>query len=272
MTDKSAKEQYATSANLARRADLHVAYGSVSWFGWLAARMQIPPASHVIDIGCGPGWYWHGVASILPKDMHLTLVDTSEGMVNEALIRLQTAPIEEVSGQTADAVALPFPDASFDLAVMMHMLYHVPDPSRALAEAARVLRPGGLVFTTVNAGDDLQAITDLIVEVFGAEPMDFAACRVPLEELPRLVAAKFEKTERKDMTDLYACTDPEVVEAFVLSMPPANQGTPVQRRTLSMRINDAFDQGGGVLNARKHSGLVTGRKRQNHENGASHAP
>ena len=260
MSDDEAKTQYATSANLARRADLHVAYGSVSWFGWLAERLRIPPDSRVIDIGCGPGWYWHGQAKTLPTDLRLTLVDTSRGMVSEAMERLSDAPFAAVAGQVADAAALPFPDASFDVAVMMHMLYHVPEPERAIAEAARVLRPGGMFYATVNAADDLQSITDLIVDVFNSEPMDFAACRVPLEDAERLIAPHFQDVRRHDMTDLYRCSDPDIVEAFILSMPPANRAEPGQRQVLTARIAEAFDRGGGILDARKHSGVIVGTK------------
>ena len=250
--------QYKTSANLARRADLHVAYGKVSWFGWLATHMPVLPGSDVVDIGCGPGWYWHSVAGSLPTDICLTLIDKSEGMVHEAQSRLGEM-LFEISGQAADAVSLPFQNASFDMAVMMHMLYHVDVPERAIAEAARVLRPGGKAYATVNSGADLQAITDIILDVFGKEPMDFAAARVPLENLEALMSESFTEVTRHDMTDIYHCTDPEIIEAFILSMPPANQASPEQYQRLKQRIGEAFEPD-GILTARKHSGVVCGTR------------
>ena len=128
---------------------------------------------------------------------------------------------------------------------------------RAIAEAARVLRPGGKAYATVNSGEDLQAITDIILDVFGMEPMDFAASRVPLENLEALMADTFTDVTRRDMTDIYDCTDPEIVEAFILSMPPANQAHPEQRQRLKQRIAVAFEPD-GILTARKHSGVVCG--------------
>src|SRR6185295_18635827 len=46
-----------------------------------------------------------------------------------------------------DAMALPFPDSSFDVAVMALVIFFVPDPAKALAEMARVVRPGGIIAT-----------------------------------------------------------------------------------------------------------------------------
>ena len=57
-----------------------------------------------------------------------------------------------VDARVADAMDLPFEDASFDAVVAMWMLYHVPDLDVALAEVRRVLRPGGL-FVAVTNGD-----------------------------------------------------------------------------------------------------------------------
>jgi ArsR family transcriptional regulator len=53
-----------------------------------------------------------------------------------------------------DAHELPFPDESFDEGLMLHVLTQLQDPARACAEAARVLRPGGvLVVVTLDAHD-----------------------------------------------------------------------------------------------------------------------
>jgi SAM-dependent methyltransferase len=69
-------------------------------------------------------------------------------MVAEAQTQAAGLPIHFF---VADAQAVPLPDAAFDVVMARHMLYHVPDVDRALAEAARLLRPGGCFLATTNS-------------------------------------------------------------------------------------------------------------------------
>jgi len=62
-------------------------------------------------------------------------------MTEAAAARLRDFP--KASTRTADATAMPFPDGSFDSVVSCLMLHHIVEWERALAEVARVLRPGG---------------------------------------------------------------------------------------------------------------------------------
>ncbi|RYH13054.1 MAG: class I SAM-dependent methyltransferase, partial [Alphaproteobacteria bacterium] len=115
--------QYSTSEKLAARARLHreftVAEGG--WFEWVAARLDLKTDSKVLDIGCGPGWFWATIAGALPERIELTLADSSAGMVKEATERCAALRSWQVTGVEADAVKLPFADASFDVVVAMHM-------------------------------------------------------------------------------------------------------------------------------------------------------
>ena len=67
---------------------------------------------------------------------------------------------ERASVQRADAAALPFPDGRFDIVLSFAMFHHVADWERALAEAARVLRPGGRL-----VGYDLSRLRQLEAEL-----------------------------------------------------------------------------------------------------------
>jgi ubiquinone/menaquinone biosynthesis C-methylase UbiE len=95
----------------------------------------------VLEIGAGSG----SVArQLLSKDPALAWVamDIDPHMTRAAAARLHDFP--NASVKTADAAAMPFPDGSFDSVVSCLMLHHIIDWERAVAEVARVLRPGGL--------------------------------------------------------------------------------------------------------------------------------
>ncbi|KAK3997947.1 S-adenosyl-L-methionine-dependent methyltransferase [Cladorrhinum sp. PSN332] len=64
-----------------------------------------------------------------------------------------------------DATSLSFPEASFDVVVANHMLYHVDDPSVALKEFARVLRPNGTLIVALNGLDHLDELLDIGAKV-----------------------------------------------------------------------------------------------------------
>jgi ubiquinone/menaquinone biosynthesis C-methylase UbiE len=94
----------------------------------------------VLEIGAGGG----SVAKqMLSRDLELawTAIDIDSHMTQAAAMRLREFP--NASAKTADATALPFPDDSFDTVVSCLMLHHIIDWERAVAEVARVLRPGG---------------------------------------------------------------------------------------------------------------------------------
>jgi ubiquinone/menaquinone biosynthesis C-methylase UbiE/DNA-binding transcriptional ArsR family regulator len=90
------------------------------------------------DLGCGTG---HVAASLAPFVAQVIAVDRSADMLQAARRRLRDLPNVEV--RRGDLEALPIQDAELDAATLLLVLHHLPDPVAALAEAARVLRPGG---------------------------------------------------------------------------------------------------------------------------------
>lgn len=94
----------------------------------------------VLDVGSGDG---AAASFIAPYCRTLTCVDTSARMIEAAKKRLGKQ--RGFRAEVADGAALPFPDASFDAALLFHTLAYAEDPRRLLDECARVLRPGGKV-------------------------------------------------------------------------------------------------------------------------------
>ncbi|MEM7509143.1 MAG: class I SAM-dependent methyltransferase [Pseudomonadota bacterium] len=239
-----------------------MAYARTDWFAWVASYLDLAAGSEVLDAGCGPAWLWQRAPGRIAEGLSLTLLDTSPGMVGEARANLSASDCyARIEAAVADAADIPFPDGHFDAVLLMHMLYHTDDPAGVLAEARRVLRPGGKICVTLNGHDDLQEITDLIVDVFGSEPMDFAAARIFLDDAEGLMTSYFEKITRYDLMETYDCTDPDLVQRFILSMPPAKVVDAEPHRSLRDTIRQAFARGGGRLAVRKHTGLIVGRKR-----------
>jgi ubiquinone/menaquinone biosynthesis C-methylase UbiE len=99
-------------------------------------------AGDVLEIGAGSGAMADGVARIF-RDVKLTVTDIDEAMVRSARHRLQRHG--SVTVEKADAAALPFASGSFDVVTSYLMLHHVIRWREALTEAARVLRPGGVL-------------------------------------------------------------------------------------------------------------------------------
>ena len=95
----------------------------------------------VLEIGVGSGSVAQRLLSDAPE-LAWTAIDIDPRMTQAAATRLRG--FAGASVKTADATAMPFPDDCFDSVVSCLMLHHIIDWERAVAEAARVLRPGGI--------------------------------------------------------------------------------------------------------------------------------
>ena len=101
------------------------------------------PGERVLDVGCGPGFYCAELAEEVGPDGSVVGVDGSEAMI--ALAARRCAEHGNVELRTGDATALGVADADFDAAICVQVLEYVAEPSDALAELYRALRPGGRV-------------------------------------------------------------------------------------------------------------------------------
>lgn len=105
--------------------------------------LQVRQGTRLLDVACGPGYV---AAAAAQRGARVLGVDFSSAMVNLARQRHPHLQFRE-----GDAEALALPDAGFDAVAMNFGLLHLDHPERALAEAARVLAPGGRCGFTVWA-------------------------------------------------------------------------------------------------------------------------
>ncbi len=105
---------------------------------------HLQPGMSVLDVGCGPGTITADLAAVVaPGDV--VGVDASAVVLEEARAVAGERGLTNASFAVADAYALPFADATFDVVHAHQVLQHLTDPVAALREMRRVAKPGGLV-------------------------------------------------------------------------------------------------------------------------------
>jgi SAM-dependent methyltransferase len=107
----------------------------------IARLSELPTATRVLDIPCGGGVAFRGLRP--EQELDYVAADLSPLMLQRAESEAERRGIHWIEFVEADAEALPFEDRSFDLVVTYTGLHCFPDPPAAIAEMARVLRPGG---------------------------------------------------------------------------------------------------------------------------------
>jgi len=113
-----------------------------SWAAWSRALGHLLPPLRVADLGCGEGYLTIEAARFAKK---VVAIDRSEAVLARAKESAARRKLGNIEWRRGELEKLPLKDACVDVALLSQALHHAAHPAHALAEAARIVRPGGRV-------------------------------------------------------------------------------------------------------------------------------
>jgi SAM-dependent methyltransferase len=218
-----------------------------------------PENASILDIGCGPAYYWQwGVMhDRIPSGWTATLTDISPGMLDEARQTLNGLDLD-ARFEIADVCNLQFADESFDVVTANYMLYHAASQDLAFAEIARVLKPGGRLYAKTNSENHIIEFLDL-QRKFIEDPTQIGTIGLSHEAFTLENGSSFIEphfTEVEIIRDRSICkaTDPKIVIDYAHSM-----DAKLDHDALTAFVNDEIERNGHFAVTRS-SGMFVAQK------------
>lgn len=195
----------------------HTAYAE-NFHQWMFSQYQFQTGDRILEIACGDGTLWMENMEKVPKDIHITLIDTSSRMRTIAKKRLQDHPAFE-SFAYADKHRLPYPDASFDILIANHILMYFDHVDLILQELARVLKPNGTLYCS-TMGEHMMKERDALLQKFDPQisfRQDILFQRFSLQNGIKKLSPYFHDITCNERKEQYNIQDVEEYYNFILS-------------------------------------------------------
>jgi SAM-dependent methyltransferase len=249
------REQYKDGSNLSARARLHGRFSTNRYglFRWVFDCMPAAPDARVLELGTGTALFWTQNADRIPPGWRVTLSDFSHGMIAEACTRL-SGVAHRFDYLQADAQTLPFADGAFEAVLANHMLYHVREIPRALAEIRRVLVPGGRCYAATLGLGNMREF-DQMVRRFVGIPMIRAATRFGLENGCEMMRAEFHAVECRRYDDSLVITESQPLIDYFNSTRRGERATAEQMAALRTHLESEI-AAHGAIHMTKNTGLL----------------
>ena len=229
----------------------------------LGSRVASRSPASVLEIAAGTGVVTRTIASVLPREVAIVATDLNQAMLDYAMALGTVRPVE---WQRADALELPFPDATFDAVVCQFGAMFFPDKSKAFGEARRVLRPRGVfmfnVWDRIEENEFADTVTTAVQSLFPDDPPRF---------LPRTPYGYYDRqTIARDLANGGFAGAPEITTVAARSRAQSSrtpaigfcQGTPL-RNEIEARdpsgLGEATDAAAEAVARRFGEGAVAAR-------------
>ena len=218
--EKSLKNQYQNASNISSRINLHSLYSvnKEGWFPWIFTRCQIQPGMRILELGCGDGALWTQNLSRLPKDVHITLSDISEGMLRDAR-RAIGGKDPRFSFKAFDCHNIPSKLGTFDLVIANHVLFYCEDVGKVCQGVSKILNPGGRFLCSTYGSGHMREVS-LLVQSFDERIVlsaDSLYERFGRENGADILSPYFGKITWQSYEDELIVTDAEPLISYILS-------------------------------------------------------
>jgi len=206
---KNVQEQYKDDGNLSIRIRLHAKHSTnkQGFIPWLFEKYRFSEDCRILELGCGNGEQWQNRIHQLPEGCMLVLSDLSDGMVKTVWEKY--SGYKNFLALQLDIQHLPFPENCFDVVIANHMLYHVPDISKALSEVKRVLKSEGTFYAATNGNGGMRTyLQDAFRQVRPNLETPFGTgFSFNLQNGREILSEYFDTVQRCDYEDSLAITD-----------------------------------------------------------------
>src|SRR5512143_481119 len=249
-------DQYRDASNLDARAVIHQRFSTnpYGWFKWVFdALVKVPANASLLEMGCGHGLLWKENASRIPAGWRITLSDLSSGMLDAAWRNLVVTG-RAFQFKEIDAQAIPYEAETFEAVVANHMLYHVPDRPKAIAEIKRVLKPGGKLFATTVGAHHMKEMMDWYRQVHISRTWESMANPFVLENGQEQLAPFFSEVRLSRYEDNLLVTELEPIIAYIRSGIRVKELSEDELARLQRGLENELKEKGRILIS-KDSGL-----------------
>lgn len=254
-------EQYKDASNLDARLEIHRRFSTnpYGWFNWVFDTLaKLPKDANVLELGSGSGALWSNIADKIPANWNVTLSDLSQGMLDAAWRNLVVTG-RNFKYEQIDAQSIPYKNETFDIVIANHMLYHMPDLSKALAEIKRVLKKDAHFIATTVGESHMKEITDWLRRAGRDENFSPFTLPFTLENGTEQLGPFFSDVIVLRYEDDLHVTDVETVMAYIRSAIRASEVSEDELAKVKLDLEMELKENGRIFIS-KDSGLFKALK------------